>query len=806
MSNITYSHDDDLEELLDSGRYRKYLQAISYFHDYSCRNILLISRQMPHATKIASYDVWKKQYNRTIIRDSKSIKILSPVLEKPKFKEISVFDVSQTSGSPIPKLVDNFMDDEALYGAFFDSLKAVAPTPVEDINQNNEDKAKVLSSLIIEMVNTKNLCGSGQNLTFPQLGERLAQDSIAYVICQRFGIDTANSFDYIADEAGRILPYFGELLDIIRTEASNLINALEDNFKLVCEKQGINPVMDYEPKTKPIKPAILPPKGHVHKEPPHEPLYNVVPRIEKTAIGVDFTHYDVFPVKPALKPAIDEKHEPQPVPPQQKSPQLPQRQALQSPRRHIPPDSHVSIADRDNYGYTRCQELLPIAKERAIQLFKRDMTVYMLYPDNWEAMVLDLTEIEAHSGFFAVPHMEWYNSMEYSALASGNPEAQQEATFIYDSENAFAVYQLKDGLEDGHTEPYRFVPYSQLAQMGLFVDYYNYSIVYTGTLLPSDNPERLFMRFNMSKPQGYSGRSMGISDVLSIQSDGEITSYFVDDGKYTQLISFLGIESQSTKRRTEDENVKQEPATGADCQENPGSNAPAQQSGGEATEGQIQEHSPQSVPSMEMLQPSTAPEMPTVDTTPEQPEAEALSELPLLDDSANEGDAVLAEIMSKAQDFSDIDVYPHSLKEAEEHGYAEVYKFNLMINVQCATDIDNAIEASKIGNKGEYRLTEAVNKVVGKYGRNRIAWVLSMAIKNTEGGGFSKENEAWAVETLETFGYPKEPTTFLIKTFPVLLDVFISRFRELQTQKLGYKERMEKAAKRVKAQAQQTPQ
>ena len=39
---------------------------------------------MPHATKIASYDVWKNHYNRTIIRDSKSIRILSPIPEKPK--------------------------------------------------------------------------------------------------------------------------------------------------------------------------------------------------------------------------------------------------------------------------------------------------------------------------------------------------------------------------------------------------------------------------------------------------------------------------------------------------------------------------------------------------------------------------------------------------------------------------------------------------------------------------------------------------------------------------------------------------
>jgi len=190
--------------------------------------------------------------------------------------------------------------------------------------------------------------------------------------------------------------------------------------------------------------------------------------------------------------------------------------------------------------------------------------------------------------------------------------------------------------------------------------------------------------------------------------------------------------------------------------------------------------------------------------SPEIPETlETLSELPPPADSANNGDALLNNIMSTAKDFTDIEVYPQSLNEAKDYGYDEVYKFNLMINQQCAADIDAAIENSKVkGVEGEYRLTEAVIKVVAKYGRNRIAWVLSMAVKNAASDVFSEENRAWSDETLEVIGFPEEPPTFFIKTFPVLLNVFILRFRETQKQKLGYKERIKQATKRVQAQAQ----
>ena len=218
----------------------------------------------------------------------------------PKFKETSVFDITQTWGSPVLKLVDGIADNEALSGAFFDSLKIVfAPSTVSN------DTAQTLSQTIKNLVEDSNL---PQNTTFPQVGERLVSESVAYVVCLRFGIVPADtSFEYIAENAEEILPIFGEILDTIKTEASKMITALEENSKRLCEERGVNPMTEYAPeaKTAEIKPSApfvtTTAKIITQKEPPLELPYNVALRTEKTTFDVDFTHYDVLPVKPVFE-------------------------------------------------------------------------------------------------------------------------------------------------------------------------------------------------------------------------------------------------------------------------------------------------------------------------------------------------------------------------------------------------------------------------------------------------------------------------------------------------------------------------
>ena len=265
-----------------------------------------------------------------------------------------------------------------------------------------------------------------------------------------------------------------------------------------------------------------------------------------------------------------------------------------------------------------------------------------------------------------------------------------------------------------------------------------------------------------------------------------------DEGKYTELMTFIGIEKPRAtpgKERDSNEEKTQTESTNATL-----SATSTAANGGQNAEGQLSEQSATKPLNVGATMPQSQ-SAPLVDS-------QILSELPQAENT-NKGDDVFAKIAEAAEDLSDVEIYGHSLEIAKtEDGDEQIYNLALMINRQCVKDIDRAIKRSKVKNtEGEYRLTKAANTVILKYGRNRIAWVLSVVIKNAADNVFTKENEEWSNEAVNNFGFPEEPPTFEIKTNPVLLNIFIQRFREVQSQKLSYQERISKATKQVRAQA-----
>jgi len=258
------------------------------------------------------------------------------------------------------------------------------------------------------------------------------------------------------------------------------------------------------------------------------------------------------------------------------------------------------------------------------------------------------------------------------------------------------------------------------------------------------------------------------------------------------LMTFIGIEKPRAtpgKERDSNEEKTQTESTSAILS----ATSTAAANGEQTAEGQLLEQSATKPLDDGDTMPQSLPATNAV-------ESEILPDIPLHENTSEE-DEVFAQITAAAEDFSDIDIYALSFEKAKEHGNVQFYEFGKMINLQCVKDIDRAIKRSKVKDtEGEYRLTKAANTVILKYGRNRIAWVLSVVIKNAADNVFTKENEEWANEAVNNFGFPEEPPTFEIKTNPVLLNIFIQRFREVQAQKLSYKERISKATKQVRAQ------
>jgi len=57
---------DEVDDAVSSGQFQEWLEVQSHFHDYSYRNTLLITRQCPHATRVAGYRTWQNKFDRHV--------------------------------------------------------------------------------------------------------------------------------------------------------------------------------------------------------------------------------------------------------------------------------------------------------------------------------------------------------------------------------------------------------------------------------------------------------------------------------------------------------------------------------------------------------------------------------------------------------------------------------------------------------------------------------------------------------------------------------------------------------------------
>ena len=207
---------------------------------------------------------------------------------------------------------------------------------------------------------------------------------------------------------------------------------------------------------------------------------------------------------------------------------------------HPMPDPDVSIADRNAYGYLS-DELLPLSQERAAELFEQDLTVYLLYEDNTEAMAFDREDIDNHSGLFGVEKADWLALQEYEEMKGTDklsPE-MSEQLFLEHSKDAFAIYQLKDGDE---LRDYRFEGLDWLKSRGLSVERDNYNFVYTEPFTQyasqRDRLEEIWERFNNDHPADFKGHSLSVSDIVAIKQNGVVTYHYCDSYDFKELPQF----------------------------------------------------------------------------------------------------------------------------------------------------------------------------------------------------------------------------------------------------------------------------
>ncbi|MCI1965515.1 MAG: YodL domain-containing protein [Oscillospiraceae bacterium] len=204
------------------------------------------------------------------------------------------------------------------------------------------------------------------------------------------------------------------------------------------------------------------------------------------------------------------------------------------------PDSELTVADLEACGYLD-GDLLPLSKDRALELFEQDLTVYMI-EDGSASMAFDPDEIQAHSGLFAVSREEWEESRKFSSAIEDRMkhQEQREAAFLKTSQDAFAIYQVKSGDE---LRDIRFEPLSWLESKGVSVDHGNYDLAYTAPLADQgstdDRLSVLWDRFNNEHSTDYHRPSLSVSDIVALKQNGVVSCHYVDSFGFQEIPAFL---------------------------------------------------------------------------------------------------------------------------------------------------------------------------------------------------------------------------------------------------------------------------
>ena len=639
LKDITDSIERGIQDLFQSDKYAEYLRTMSRFHKYSVNNTMLIYMQKPDATLVAGFNKWRDQFERNVMKGEKGIKIIAPTpfkkkieqekrdpdtnlpmldadgkviteekeIKIPMFKPVTVFDVSQTDGKPLPQLASDLSGNVQNYEVFMEALRRSAPVPIEilPIHDGSDgyfslDKQKIavregmsevqtVSAVVHEIAHSKlhnqkkieepkdapkyqeveifdvpalfsdgrisladlpeglyryDLRGSDddpgmpvtveQNVAVNHAGsiitakpldlgedgcltltedeglnfvggeismqrffneqrkdrntEEVEAESISFAVCAYYGIETGeNSFGYIAAwSKDKELKELRASLETINKTSSELITDIDRNYAEIMKEREAEIAIETDENT------------------------------SKTA-----------------EDSIDEI-----------SRKVQDEEPVQDPDNGYMPDPSMSIEAMNAYGYTD-SDMLPLSKERALELFERDVPIYMLYQGNTEAMAFEAEDIVLFSGCFGITREDWDAVKgEVPPMDLELIKQKRERAFLDSPSDAYAIYQLK---RDDTTADIRFMNSEYLQKKGIEPQYENYELVYTGALTKDGSQieklEDLYRIFNVEHPQDFIGHSLSVSDIVALKQAGVVSYHYVDSIGYKELTNFRTTEN-----------------------------------------------------------------------------------------------------------------------------------------------------------------------------------------------------------------------------------------------------------------------
>lgn len=258
---ITKKLEDGIKTTLTSENYKNYLSFMNTFHEYSFNNCMLIWLQKPEATLVAGYKTWQNK-KRQVKKGEKGIKILAPCpkkftskkttedgkeeekeVEYMDFRTVSVFDISQTEGEPVPEVLHQLKNDVSNFKDLFSKLESVSPVPIvfNEIDANGVfsssnncitinkglSEEQTIKTTIHEIAHAILHNPNGEEKGADRKTREIQAESVAFIVCDFLGIDSSEySFGYIAGWCKGDLKLVSQNMEVIRKTANTIKEAI----------------------------------------------------------------------------------------------------------------------------------------------------------------------------------------------------------------------------------------------------------------------------------------------------------------------------------------------------------------------------------------------------------------------------------------------------------------------------------------------------------------------------------------------------------------------------------------------------
>ncbi|MDD7249825.1 MAG: YodL domain-containing protein [Oscillospiraceae bacterium] len=581
LKEITDSIENGIKELFESEKYKNYLRTMSRFHKYSVNNTMLIYMQKPDATVVAGFNKWRDQFGRNVLKGEKGIKIIAPtpykkkieeakldpdtklpmldadgkaIMEEkeikiPMYKPVTVFDVSQTEGKPLPQLAADLTGNVQNYEVFMEAVKRSAPVPVFMENMTGMDgyyddenrriavrtgmsEVQTVCAAIHEIAHsllhshskeTNGLTPSWKVVMVSEGGTKRDFSSGFKTEAEAKHFAEAENWRYLDENRFEWRLEVEEDLSAVKTaalsrnteevQAESISYAVCGYFGIETGENSFGYIATWS-------------KG---KELPE--LKASLETINRTASGL-ITDIDRNYKMLMKERGLDKEPESLAAEPVQEI-TVQEPEPVSAPDNGSVPDPAISVESMNAYGYTD-SNMLPLTKERALELMERDVTVYMLHTDNTEAMAFDADEIRSFDGIFGVEASEW------GTVKDRFVPQDYEKAFLDNPADSFAIYQLRD---NDDTVQLHYMNSEYLEKKGLSIQKENYAAVYAGDLDrkgdTQDKLNELYETFNIRRPEVFRGHSLSVSDIVALKQNGVVSCHYVDSWGFKELPGFL---------------------------------------------------------------------------------------------------------------------------------------------------------------------------------------------------------------------------------------------------------------------------